>query len=508
MRRFFAAAAAAVLCAACSARQMDLAAAVPALAGQAQTQGLALEVDTPFALTLNLPDRTFSLEVTADNPALEVLRDGDALTLTGRLAGDYTLSCAVRAKGYRDETLSIPVHVSLRPMALSTSGGETHEAPAQGNTLGLMRGESASFALIFKEGAALCCQTADPAVASAHIEDGRLLIDALYPGETTVSVEAQKDGYTPAALSFTVSVSPTKAALGLSSGSLSLTRGQPAFLPAVWESVGTLSVVDAPAQISVVPVMGGLSITANASGSYPLLVRCEADGFLPAEAALNVTASDPAVTLRVSSPAALAQGDSAALGFTVLPADAQVSVSATGGVEAEVSGASISIYGRSAGSARLTVTASREGYQSASATVEITVTAPALSSPYPDLADEIIALTNRERKDAGLSPLKHIAALDSPATLRAREASQSWSHTRPDGRDFYTALEDYGLFYRGKGENLFSANVLDAALAVENWMASYSHRENLLLPAFTGIGVSIVKGSDGFYYYSQLFVHD
>jgi uncharacterized protein YkwD len=511
MRRSVRAAAGLILIvclAGCSPKEMDLMAFSPDIAAAAQSEGIALEVDIPLVLTLTPPDDSFSLDVTASDPALEASLDGDRLTLTGRRAGNFLLVCDLEADGYRSRALELPVSVALRRMALSAGGGESGAPAENGGTLSLARGDGAVFPLVAEQGATLSCRAGNPDIATACVAQGSLLVDALYPGQTDITVTAQKEGYEPAVLSFSVTVTPTRAALTLSSGSLSLIRGVPADLPIAFEPGGTLSAVDPPQGVSVLPAAGGLRITADASGLYQVRVRCEAEAFDPAEKLLTLTVSDPAIVLRLSENLSLATGETKKLAVSVSPPDAALTLSPSGGIAATLSETSIAVEASSAGAARLTVTASREGYQSATATVEIAVTAPPLRSPYSDVVDEIVALTNRERKDAGLSPLAHIAALDAPATLRAQEAAKYWSHTRPDGSDFYTVLGEYGLSYRGKGENLFSANLLDAALAVENWMASYSHRENILLPDFTGIGVGVIKSSDGFYYYSQFFVHD
>lgn len=88
--------------------------------------------------------------------------------------------------------------------------------------------------------------------------------------------------------------------------------------------------------------------------------------------------------------------------------------------------------------------------------------------------NEIIRLTNEYRQANGLNALAVDDRMEEAATTRALEASVLWSHTRPDGTQWYTANED--LLY---GENLASyytkpENVVNA------WINSDAHRENLL----------------------------
>lgn len=97
---------------------------------------------------------------------------------------------------------------------------------------------------------------------------------------------------------------------------------------------------------------------------------------------------------------------------------------------------------------------------------------PPASSRYADEAQEIARLVNEERAVNGLKALTYRPVLEGLAQARARESSEYWSHTRPDGRMFNSIFSDYGLHYQGEGENLFASNVLDTGLAMEEWMNS------------------------------------
>ena len=69
-------------------------------------------------------------------------------------------------------------------------------------------------------------------------------------------------------------------------------------------------------------------------------------------------------------------------------------------------------------------------------------------------AEQVVKLVNEERTKAGLSPLTMDAGITAAANVRAREIKQSFSHTRPDGRSFSTALQEQGVTFRGSGENI------------------------------------------------------
>lgn len=108
-------------------------------------------------------------------------------------------------------------------------------------------------------------------------------------------------------------------------------------------------------------------------------------------------------------------------------------------------------------------------------------------------------LINGERESAGLPALSWSSNLESAADVRAKEISQSCSHTRPNGSPWYTV----NSAIMG-GENL-AWGYNDAGSAVTAWMNSTTHRENILYPTFTQLAISLYVADDGTYYWSQEF---
>ena len=106
---------------------------------------------------------------------------------------------------------------------------------------------------------------------------------------------------------------------------------------------------------------------------------------------------------------------------------------------------------------------------------------------------------NAERNAAGLSSLKWDANLESASSVRAQECSVSFSHTRPNGRPWYTVNSKIM-----GGENL-AYGYYDANSAVDAWMDSPTHRENILWPEFTKVAISVYAADDGTYYWAQEF---
>ena len=101
-----------------------------------------------------------------------------------------------------------------------------------------------------------------------------------------------------------------------------------------------------------------------------------------------------------------------------------------------------------------------------------------------DDEDRIFELTNQARIAAGAAPLKRSLILEKDAAVRAKEASQVQSHTRPNGLPWYT-LDPVHM----NGENLVWAFSPSADEAFNAWMNSPGHKANILSPAFTKIGI-------------------
>lgn len=112
--------------------------------------------------------------------------------------------------------------------------------------------------------------------------------------------------------------------------------------------------------------------------------------------------------------------------------------------------------------------------------------------------EEIVELTNIERKNAGMSEVELDPILTKAALVKASDmmARDYWSHNTPDGKQPWIFLAEVGYQYRYAGENLardFSSSVG----VVEGWMNSPSHKENLLSPRYRDMGVAIVEGDLG-----------
>lgn len=123
---------------------------------------------------------------------------------------------------------------------------------------------------------------------------------------------------------------------------------------------------------------------------------------------------------------------------------------------------------------------------------------------YDELIKDIFALVNQARMDAELEPLTYNLDLQDAANVRAREITELFSHTRPDGHEFGSAIK---LDYRVAGENLIMADdeIASAEELMDTWMNSEGHRANILSPYYTSMAIGLCR-SDGVTYVVQLFL--
>jgi len=120
--------------------------------------------------------------------------------------------------------------------------------------------------------------------------------------------------------------------------------------------------------------------------------------------------------------------------------------------------------------------------------------------------EQVVKLVNDERAKVGLKALSINANLASAAFIRANETEILFSHTRPDGSGFSTALTQNGVRFSGAGENIAWGQSTPAAV-MGAWMSSAGHRANILSSRFTEIGIGYYRNASGVIYWTQLFIH-
>lgn len=91
-------------------------------------------------------------------------------------------------------------------------------------------------------------------------------------------------------------------------------------------------------------------------------------------------------------------------------------------------------------------------------------------------------------------PFQADSKVQAAAKIRANEILKSFSHTRPDGRAFSTALNEAGATYSGAGENIAKGQRTPEEV-VNAWMNSAGHRANILNSKYKYLGVGCVKAA-------------
>lgn len=127
-------------------------------------------------------------------------------------------------------------------------------------------------------------------------------------------------------------------------------------------------------------------------------------------------------------------------------------------------------------------------------------------TPALSYAEQVVKLVNEERAKVGAGALTLDKEIEAAALVRAKEIEISFSHTRPDGRNFSTALTDTGITFRSSGENI-AWGQRSPEEVVKAWMNSEGHRANILNTNFTKIGVGYYQNGAGRNYWTQLFTN-
>jgi len=110
--------------------------------------------------------------------------------------------------------------------------------------------------------------------------------------------------------------------------------------------------------------------------------------------------------------------------------------------------------------------------------------------------ENIIALTNAERTNLGLPTLSYNAQLSSAALAKANDMfeKQYWDHFGPNGETPWQFIRGAGYTYVYAGENLAKGFKTSEGV-VEAWMASPTHRANIVSSNYRDIGVAVVEGT-------------
>ncbi|WP_252246982.1 CAP domain-containing protein [Clostridium sp. ZBS4] len=111
--------------------------------------------------------------------------------------------------------------------------------------------------------------------------------------------------------------------------------------------------------------------------------------------------------------------------------------------------------------------------------------------------NKILQLMNEKRVQAGLKPLTMDNTLLQVARYKSNHMIQYnyFDHTNPDGTKWVNWLQTIGYKYSTTGENI-AYNTYDPVELFNQWWNSQGHRENMMNPSYTKVGVGVVYDKD------------
>lgn len=118
-----------------------------------------------------------------------------------------------------------------------------------------------------------------------------------------------------------------------------------------------------------------------------------------------------------------------------------------------------------------------------------------LGISYQISNNELLNLTNFEREQNGLPPLSYNKTLEKAAQKKGEHMFKYnyWAHYAPDGTSPWDFVRGEGYDYTYAGENL-AKGFTTSYDTIKAWMASPTHKENILSSKYSEVGFAILEG--------------
>lgn len=118
-----------------------------------------------------------------------------------------------------------------------------------------------------------------------------------------------------------------------------------------------------------------------------------------------------------------------------------------------------------------------------------------LSLPAAVVPAEIIAFTNVERRERNANSLYENPLLSAAAAAKAKDMAEKgyFAHVGPGDKQPWRWIEEAEYEYSYAGENL-AVRFTESTEVVKAWMESPTHKDNILKPVYTEIGVGTAEG--------------
>ena len=121
-------------------------------------------------------------------------------------------------------------------------------------------------------------------------------------------------------------------------------------------------------------------------------------------------------------------------------------------------------------------------------------------------AEQVLALVNAERAKYGMDPVKWDSSLAAVAENHCADmiARDFFDHNNPDGETPFDRLDKANISYWMAGENIAAGQSTPEA-AMNDWMNSQGHRQNILNASYKSLGVAVLDGGTYGTYWVQVF---
>lgn len=121
---------------------------------------------------------------------------------------------------------------------------------------------------------------------------------------------------------------------------------------------------------------------------------------------------------------------------------------------------------------------------------------PSVLGTFSDISDQqLLLLTNQKRQENGLPALTINNELSQAAANKAFDmfGKDYWAHNAPDGTAPWVFIKGAGYNYIYAGENL-ARGFNNASDVINAWMASETHRKNMLSSNYQNVGFAVSAG--------------
>jgi uncharacterized YkwD family protein len=122
--------------------------------------------------------------------------------------------------------------------------------------------------------------------------------------------------------------------------------------------------------------------------------------------------------------------------------------------------------------------------------------APAAApSSAPKYSNEVLALVNQQRANAGLQPVAFDSNLSAMAMDKAKDMYNLnyFDHNSPTYGSPFDMMKAYGISFRYAGENIAKGQQSPSQV-MNDWMNSAGHRANILNSNYSKIGLAYYNG--------------